>query len=154
MTKMKRKVFWIAFLVLGIIITFALSSKHTFRAVSWDIHIQADADGNLINYLLTTWNSSDSIVILETEASYSSLENARNALEKKLENYGAIIERKKKPGYLSDVDERIIATTNNPKAKDTAVTLIKLRNNKIYYWQASSLENVLAFEKSWIKLDW
>src|SRR5687768_10843567 len=111
MTRMKRKVFWIVFLVLGIAIPFFLATLPIFKAVSWDGHSETDIDGSSIGCSSTDWKSSGGILVFEGIKHYSSAENARNALEKNLGNYGAIIERKKKPGYLSDVDERIIATS-------------------------------------------
>ncbi|MBI3650140.1 MAG: hypothetical protein HY231_03750 [Acidobacteria bacterium] len=155
MIKTRRKVFWlIALLGLGGVIIYFLATQHIFRAVSWDGHDETDVDGSRIGVGSTDWKSTDGVWVFEVSRYYSSPENARNALEKILENHGTIIERKKKPKAFSDVDERIIKSFTNANPEKNAVTLIKLRNNEIYFGKAASLEAVLAFERAWLKLEW
>jgi hypothetical protein len=154
MANLKKKTIWILVsLGFALAVSYFFAIQQRFTAVSQDGHSETDIDGSRIGVGSTDWQSPDGMLVFEYRRHYSSPENARNALEKYLETCGNIIERQKNPERFSSVAERIL-TADGPKADESGVTLIKLRKNKIYFYQAYSVEAVLAFEKSWLKLPW
>jgi hypothetical protein len=158
---MKRKTIYVlvACLTFGLGIAVAsmwLLHTRTFRVVSQDGvgGPGLGVSGRGIGCSMKTWSSSDGIRIEEYIVAYASVEEAREDFETELKSVETIVEGNKSPDYSSGVEPKLIGTFINPVTKERSIKIIKLQDKEIYYAEARSLEHALAFERSWLKLDW
>ncbi len=144
---MKRKAIYIGIagitLLVFVTIIYILLFETSFRAVSYDGRSGASS---------TDWKSSDGMMVYEVTYYYSSEAEAQKELEKWL-NGETIIEREKNPGLFSEVDERVVTAYYRFQSNEKSFRIIALENDQINIVSASSLEDALKFERSWIKLD-
>ena len=96
---------------------------------------------------IQTWASSDGMKVEEYSMSYSSIDDARSDFELEVSRAVRIIER-----VNGSSSARIVAQFG-PSYR-SSFKVVSREQNEINQIEASHLEAVLAFEKSWLKFDW
>ena len=96
---------------------------------------------------IQTWASSDGIKVEEYSVSYSSIDDACSDFELELSQAARIIE-----SVNGSSSARIVAQFG-PSYRSSYKVVLR-EQNVINHIEASHLEAVLAFEESWLKLDW
>jgi hypothetical protein len=114
--------------------------NHTWTIASQDGYSDTDK-GRSVGMI--TWKSLAGARIDEISVTYTSPEDARKDFDEELKDSERIIELTK--------NERLVKVMGDPKTRQGAATIIRLRDKSINYINAGSVKYALAFEEPWLK---
>ena len=91
--------------------------------------------------------------VTESRHKYSSSEDARNQFQEILKENRAITEVANPEESHFGEKERIVRERANVMTGEVSIEIVNIQGKEIRYINAGSLNDALAFERDWLKLD-